>query len=61
MATDLPRHKRATPVRLLFRPFPCAMDILVFTPEEVSEWKETINHIIYDVYQHGKIMYDRKE
>ena len=31
METDRPKNKRATPIRLLFRPVPCSMDILVFT------------------------------
>ncbi len=57
MDTDLPRHKRATPIRLLFRPMPCAMDIFVYTPAEVSEWKGTTNHIITEAFLHGKKVY----
>jgi predicted nucleotidyltransferase len=61
MQTDLPRHKRAVPLRLLFRPTPCAMDILVFTPEEVSYWNGVTNHIITEALASGKVVYERQE
>lgn len=59
MESDLPRHKRATPIRLLFRPTPCAMDILVYTPEEVAYWNGTSNHIITEALRSGKVVYER--
>lgn len=59
MKTNLPRHKRATPIRLLFQPMPCAMDILVYTPDEVMEWNGTVNHILTEAFQTGKILYER--
>ena len=58
MQTDQPRHRRSTPMRLLFQPLPCALDILVFTPEEVAYWNGTINHIITEAFQTGKVLYD---
>lgn len=57
MDTDLPHHKRATPIRLLFRPMPCAMDIFVYTPQEVSKWNGTPNHIITEAMRYGKKVY----
>jgi uncharacterized protein len=59
METDLPKPKRATPLRLLFRPVPCSMDILVYTPEEVACWNGTVNHIITTAFQTGKRLYDQ--
>ncbi|MBM3334895.1 nucleotidyltransferase domain-containing protein [Candidatus Sumerlaeota bacterium] len=61
MHTDLPRHKRAVPMHLLFRPVPCSMDILVYTPAEVAEWKGTVNHIITEAFRQGRIVYERQE
>jgi predicted nucleotidyltransferase len=61
MQSDLPRHKRAVSMRLLFRPTPCAMDILVFTPEEVSYWNGVPNHIITEALSSGKVVYERQE
>ena len=60
LETDLPRHKRAVPIRLLFRPTPCAMDILVFTPEEIKKWQGTVNHIITEAFSSGKVLYERE-
>ncbi len=61
MQTDLPRHKRAVPMRLLFRPVPCAMDILVFTPDEVSYWNGVANHVITEALASGKVVYERQK
>jgi uncharacterized protein len=58
MKTDRPRNRRSTPIRLLFQPLPCAMDILVFTPAEVAYWNGTVNHIITEAFQTGKVLYD---
>lgn len=59
MDTDLPRHRRAVPLRLLFHPAPCSMDILVYTPEEVERWKGTVNHVVTEAYASGRIAYER--
>lgn len=59
MKTSAPRHRRAAPIRLLFRPTPCPMDILVFTPEEVAYWNGTVNHIVTDALENGTVVYER--
>ncbi|MBN1593563.1 MAG: nucleotidyltransferase domain-containing protein, partial [Candidatus Coatesbacteria bacterium] len=61
MRTSLPRHKRAAPIRLLFRPTPCSMELLVYTPEEVAEWNGTVNHIITEALRWGKVVYERQK
>ncbi len=59
MDTDLLPHQRTTPIRLLFKPVPCALDLLVYTPAEVAYWNGTVNHIITAVFQHGKVVYEQ--
>ena len=59
MDSTLPRHKRAAPIRLLFFPYPCPMDILVYTPTEVRKWRGTTNHIVTEVFNRGKVVYER--
>ena len=61
MDSDLPRYERSVPMKMLFRPYPCAMDILVFTPGEVEYWNGTVNHIITEVFRTGKVVYERKQ
>jgi len=39
---------------------PCAMDILVFTPEEIAKWNGTVNHIATIAIQAGKVLYERE-
>jgi len=60
MDSPLPRHKRSTPLRLIFNPQPASMDILVYTPAEVSRWNGVVNHIVTEVFRNGKVLYDRK-
>lgn len=57
--SDLPRHRRAAPLRLLFEPYPCPMDILVYTPAEVSRWRHVTNHIVAEALRTGKVVYER--
>ena len=59
MDTDLPPHRRAAPLYMIFRPMPCPMDILVFTPVEVAKWNGTVNHVITEALSTGKVMYER--
>jgi predicted nucleotidyltransferase len=59
METQLPSYKRAAPIKLCFNPYPCSMDILVFTPEEIKYWNGTPNHIITEAFNCGKVLYER--
>lgn len=61
MPSDLSRHKRTLPIRMLFQSPPCAMDLLVYTPEEVEYWQGTVNHIVTEALQSGKILYERTQ
>ena len=58
MESSLPHYKRSVAMQMLFRPMPCAIDILVFTPEEVDKWNGTPNHIITEAFLHGKVLYE---
>jgi len=60
MDSNLPRHKRAVPLYMLFRPIPCAIDFMVYTPAEVAKWEGTTNHVITTVLKTGKILYERQ-
>jgi len=60
MESDQPRYRRSPPLRLLFRPTPCSMDILVYTPEEVNKWKDANSHIVTIAHKTGRVMYERK-
>lgn len=59
MDSALPRHKRTAPIRLLFSPYPCPMDILVYTPAEIRKWRGATNHIVAEALDQGKVVYER--
>ncbi|MFH1567254.1 MAG: nucleotidyltransferase domain-containing protein [Gemmatimonadota bacterium] len=59
MESDLPRHRRAAPLRMLFDPYPCPMDILVYTAEEVERWRGAANHIVAEALRTGQVVYER--
>jgi len=58
--SDLPRYKRSTPIRLaLLGVFP-SKDIVVYTPEEVEEWKTASTSFIATVLREGRVLYERE-
>lgn len=58
--SDLPRYKRATPIRLALRGLFPSKDIVVYTPEEVEEWKSASTSFIASVLREGKVLYERE-
>ena len=58
--SDLPRHKRATPIRLALRGLFPSKDIVVYTPEEVEEWKSASTSFIASVLREGRVLYERE-
>jgi len=55
--SDLPRHKRSRQLHLMFKPYPFAMDILVYTPNEVETEREFELSFISRVLREGKRLY----
>jgi uncharacterized protein len=57
--SDLPRYRRSGRYRrALCGVFP-AKDIVVWTPQEVEEWKTVPNAFISTVLAEGKLLYER--
>jgi predicted nucleotidyltransferase len=55
--SDLPRHKRSRQLHLMFKPYPFAMDILVYTPEEVDSERQFEFSFISRALREGKRLY----
>jgi len=55
--SDLPRHKRSRQLHLMFKPYPFAMDILVYTPSEVEQERQFELSFISRVLREGKRLY----
>jgi predicted nucleotidyltransferase len=60
MESTLPRHECSRNIRRLFKPQPCPMDILAYTPEEIRYWNGTVKHIITEAFETGTVIYERK-
>lgn len=61
METNLHPVERRTQIRRLFQPQKCAMDILVYTPQEVAERRDVIGTMVYTIERKGRKLYERSE
>lgn len=59
MQTELPLVDRALKIRNLFEHIPCPMDIVVYTPEEVANWRQVPSSFIHQVLAEGRLLYER--
>ena len=59
--SDLPRHKRAREIRKrLWGLIDTPKDILVYTEDEIEEWKEVEQAFITKVMNQGRVLYENK-
>ncbi len=58
--SDLPRYKRSTPIRLALLGLHPSKDIVVYTPEEVEEWKTASTSFIASVLREGRVLYEKE-
>jgi uncharacterized protein len=56
--SDLPRYKRAARYRRALIGLAPAKDILVWTPEEVAEWRDVPNAFITSVVREGLVLHE---
>jgi predicted nucleotidyltransferase len=60
--SNLPRHKRAREIRKqLWGLTDTPKDILVYTEDEINEWKDVEQAFITKVMNKGRILYENKE
>jgi predicted nucleotidyltransferase len=57
--SDQPRFKRSRELYGLFRPYPFAMDIVVYTPDEVEQQCGSPLSFVSTVLREGKRLYER--
>ncbi len=53
-----PRHERAAPLYGALSDLRQPVDILVYTPEEVSEWKDVPQALVTTATREGKVLYE---
>ena len=57
--SEQPRHRRAARYRRALVGLASAEDILVWTPEEVAEWRDVPNAFITEALREGVVLYER--
>ena len=55
--SDLPRYKRSRNIYKMFNPYPFAMDLLVYTPQEIEKGKRSSVSFVSQVLREGKTLY----
>ena len=58
-SSDLPRYKRSARYRRALAGIDSPKDILVWTPEEVAEWRAVPNAFITSILETGIVLYER--
>jgi len=57
-SSNLPRYKRAARYRKAVAGLSVAKDIVVWSPEEINEWKLVPNAFITTVLREGRVLYE---
>jgi predicted nucleotidyltransferase len=57
--SNLPRFKRSRELYKLMRPYPFAMDLVVYTPEEIERGMRSPVSFVSTVLREGKTLYVR--
>lgn len=60
MNSSLPRYKRSVPIYKALAGILIPKDIIVYTPEEVEEWKNVSQAFVTIAISKGKVLYDKK-
>ncbi len=61
METDCPRHKQSVALYRALAGLLIPKDLLVYTPEEVAEWKDVPQAFITQIVKKGVILYDKNK
>jgi len=56
--SNLPRYKRAARYRKAVAGLFVAKDIVVWSPEEIEEWKSVPNAFVTTILREGKVLYE---
>jgi predicted nucleotidyltransferase len=60
MESELPPRERAVRIDELFPHRLWAMDILVYTPEEAEQQRQSRNSLVFTAEREGKVLYERR-
>lgn len=53
-----PRYRRAAPLYGMLRDMPAQVDIIIYTPKEIEEWKDVPQALVTTAIREGKVLYE---
>jgi predicted nucleotidyltransferase len=56
---DRSRHAEIKRIRRALWDFRVPIDVLVYTTDEVAQWRDSVNHIIARSLREGRVLYER--
>ena len=56
--SNLPRHERSSPLYGALSDMVAGMDIMVYTPDEVREWRDVPQALVTTAIREGKVLYE---
>src|SRR5690554_3483566 len=57
---DIPRYKRSRQIRKYLRGIKVPIDLLVYSQNEIDEWKDTKHSFISKVLENGRVLYGQE-
>ena len=60
MERVMPRMEQERAIRRSFAKRPFAMDIIVYTPEEIAKWSQAPYSLAATVLREGRVLYERR-
>ena len=54
-----PRYRRSAPFFSLLADFPVEVDVVVYTPEEIKEWKKVPQSFVGIALREGRVLYEK--
>jgi predicted nucleotidyltransferase len=58
--SDEPRYRRSAPLYVALADLPVEVEVMVYTPEEVEEWREVPQAFITTALREGTTVYERR-
>jgi len=56
-----PRYARSAPIYTALADIPIEVDVMVYTPAEVEEWREVPQAFVTTAIREGRVLYERAE
>ncbi len=54
------RHRRLIPAYRALRGLGIPKDIVWYTPQEVADWAEVVNHLVWRALNEGRVLYEKR-